>query len=424
MARQFFSGNSIEQAVLSAARHYEIEPESVAYKVREKKHGFINLRKRVVIEVDPEAPKLPEPEIEQRRQETGHSDLERLTGPAIPKDDRGAFVIAGGHAREDGKPAYEDGPRAGEERGEEDRPDTDRGDGDRADRWAEDLEDRWTDAPDDQLEEDSDGESEYDDDRESDRDNGNSADPRAKDRDRRPELDRRPDRGGQDRGSRGGRDRDRDDRSRSARGRDSHARDSHGRDDRGRGDRGRSRRGRGGRQRDTKVLEHFWEGADWDEMELEEGVSKELGAYELAVEKVLDVMDLDIEYTIEEGEVFEIEFSGEDEDILTEENGKVLKAIEHILPRAARTLIGKAIPCRVDCNGFQAEHEEDLMILAKEAAEEVSDSGRSRLLPPMTPADRRIVHLALVDNPHVDTSSEGSGYLKRVRVISVEEDDY
>ncbi|MEO1365554.1 MAG: hypothetical protein AAFX50_00130, partial [Acidobacteriota bacterium] len=55
MPRQFFSGNSIEQAVMSAARHYQIDPELLAYKLRDKKHGFLNIRRRVVIEVDPES---------------------------------------------------------------------------------------------------------------------------------------------------------------------------------------------------------------------------------------------------------------------------------------------------------------------------------------------------------------------------------
>ena len=63
MQRQFFSGNSIEQAVLSAARHYKIEPERLAYTLRDKKTGFVNVRKRVVIVVDPDRPEIDENEI-------------------------------------------------------------------------------------------------------------------------------------------------------------------------------------------------------------------------------------------------------------------------------------------------------------------------------------------------------------------------
>ncbi len=60
MERKFFSGSSVEQAVLAAARHYRIEPERVAYRVRDKKHGFLRPGRQVVIEVDPAAPERAE----------------------------------------------------------------------------------------------------------------------------------------------------------------------------------------------------------------------------------------------------------------------------------------------------------------------------------------------------------------------------
>ena len=56
MSRKFFSGTTLEQAVLAAARHYAIDPERVAYTTRDKRHGFVNVRKKFVIEVDPNAP--------------------------------------------------------------------------------------------------------------------------------------------------------------------------------------------------------------------------------------------------------------------------------------------------------------------------------------------------------------------------------
>ena len=37
-------------------------------------------------------------------------------------------------------------------------------------------------------------------------------------------------------------------------------------------------------------------------------------------------------------------------------------------------------------------------------------------LPPMNPAERRVVHLFLRDNPKVTTDSEGSGDGRRVRI--------
>ncbi len=59
--RRFFSGNTIEQAVISAASAFGLEPSEVAYKQVEKKHGFLKVRRRVVIEVDATAPRREAP---------------------------------------------------------------------------------------------------------------------------------------------------------------------------------------------------------------------------------------------------------------------------------------------------------------------------------------------------------------------------
>ena len=62
MTRKFFSGNTLDQAVMMAARHYEVEPDELAYRQIEKKHGFLRTRKAVMIAVDPDRPRR-EPEV-------------------------------------------------------------------------------------------------------------------------------------------------------------------------------------------------------------------------------------------------------------------------------------------------------------------------------------------------------------------------
>ncbi|MGB5160126.1 MAG: R3H domain-containing nucleic acid-binding protein [Thermoanaerobaculia bacterium] len=55
--RRFFSGNTLEQAVMQAASHYQIDPDEVAYRKIEKRHGFLKTRRGVVIDVDPDNPR-------------------------------------------------------------------------------------------------------------------------------------------------------------------------------------------------------------------------------------------------------------------------------------------------------------------------------------------------------------------------------
>lgn len=353
MSRQFFSGNSIEQAIMAAARHHSIEPEKVAYSVRDKKHGFLNIRRRVVIEVDPQKPKLTDEELASRADVMETSPTAKPTVLEVPPE-------ITPEEREDLAGPAED-----------------------ADDDSDEAEDR-----DDDLEEDDDQD---DDDRDQDQDEDQDEEVR------RSEPVSRGDRGGQKAGKKGGKK---------------------GRDRRDGRDRGR---GRDDESEDGDVREFRGVAVDWkQEVELE-GVTREMAAFEFAVEQVLDVMDLEIEYTIVEGETFKIEFSGEDADLLTEDDGRVLKAFEHVLPRVVRGLVGESLNCKVDCEGFRAEHEDQLVEMAQDAADEVRDSGDSKVLPQMNPSDRRIIHLALVNDPDVETVSQGRGYMKRVRVQMVDE---
>ena len=55
--RRFFWGNSLAQAVMSAARYHRIDPEALAYRIHEKRHGFVKHPRSIVIEVDPGQPR-------------------------------------------------------------------------------------------------------------------------------------------------------------------------------------------------------------------------------------------------------------------------------------------------------------------------------------------------------------------------------
>lgn len=115
--RQFFSGNTVEQAVLAAACHYHVDPERIAYRQVDKRHGFVKMRRRLVIEVDPDNLLRPEGESapapsggEPRRERARPTDR-----PPAPQRRR----EAGGGRREGGR--REDHRREGGRRGREDR---------------------------------------------------------------------------------------------------------------------------------------------------------------------------------------------------------------------------------------------------------------------------------------------------------------
>ena len=136
-----------------------------------------------------------------------------------------------------------------------------------------------------------------------------------------------------------------------------------------------------------------------------------------AIDKLLSVGSLDLEYKILQGdERFEVEMWGADQDILLRDRGRLLLALQHLLPRVTRGIVGHSVVCRVDSDSFQEIREERLRDMAQRAADDVRSNGRPKKLEPMSPDERRIVHITLADYPGVDTESQGSGLFKRVMV--------
>ena len=67
-------------------------------------------------------------------------------------------------------------------------------------------------------------------------------------------------------------------------------------------------------------------------------------------------------------------------------------------------------------DGYRRRREEALVGLAKRTASRVRTTGRSVTLEPMPPNERRIVHLALQDDPAVVTVSIGEGEARKVAI--------
>lgn len=108
----------------------------------------------------------------------------------------------------------------------------------------------------------------------------------------------------------------------------------------------------------------------------------------------------------------ESKFSG----ILIGKKGKNLDALQLILNVYAGKL---NIPQKVfiDAEGYRGRREEALIRLARKTAEQVRKNRGSRLLEPMNPFERRLIHTSLNDMADIDTKSEGEGLYKQVRII-------
>jgi spoIIIJ-associated protein len=114
---------------------------------------------------------------------------------------------------------------------------------------------------------------------------------------------------------------------------------------------------------------------------------------------------------------FDVTVAGADKELLLEGNGRALSAVELILNNAFRHRLGRGSKVRVDAGDFRSRREDELADLAYQVAHAAKESGETQETQPLNPYERRLVHLALADDPAVTTRSRGSGFLKNVQII-------
>lgn len=298
MSKKFFSGDTVEQAVLSAARYFQLDPEAIAFEPVERRHGFLRVRRRSVISVDPERP---------AREETMPSGpsggaKEPEEAPRVDVQDEALDTAVEGNGA--GVSAFQSGTSGWE----------------------------MTSAP----------------------------EPEGRDEDGGPVESDQPE--------------------------------------------------SVGFEPAAEAVAPAGEPLYGDDLEAaREGVARLLAL--AGLELSADVSRVD--------EKVAVELRGGDEDKLLEDRGRNLLAIQHLLPRMLRGLTGRSVPCWVDCDNFHEIRTEQLRDLAQRVASQVRRDRRMQTLEPMSPDERRIVHLTLSDDPAVETVSRGQGLFKRVQVKPV-----
>jgi spoIIIJ-associated protein len=114
-----------------------------------------------------------------------------------------------------------------------------------------------------------------------------------------------------------------------------------------------------------------------------------------------------------------IDFKGADADLLLERNGALLDALEHVVLKAVRLREESLRRFAFDCQDWRRLRIEELKLTAQVAAERVLESGDPFPLSPMSPRERRVIHLALRDQPNIRTVSEGVGPERHIVIMPI-----
>jgi len=136
------------------------------------------------------------------------------------------------------------------------------------------------------------------------------------------------------------------------------------------------------------------------------------------LEQVIKVIGLDVKFQIIPGEEnWKVNFEGRDVRLLIGRRGETLNSLQLLTSLAINKRLDNKVRLVMDAEGYRERREETLRKLAVRLTERVRRTMREVVLEPMTPNERRVIHVALQDNPWVTTSSTGDDPYRKV-VIS------
>jgi spoIIIJ-associated protein len=111
-----------------------------------------------------------------------------------------------------------------------------------------------------------------------------------------------------------------------------------------------------------------------------------------------------------------VEIAGPDAPMVTQRNGELLRALEHIAAKMVRLEPEEHDRISFDSGNFKAMRAREMKMAADAAAERVRRSGTPYSFQPMSSRERRMLHLAFRQFDDLETESSGEG-MRRFVVV-------
>lgn len=188
---------------------------------------------------------------------------------------------------------------------------------------------------------------------------------------------------------------------------------THPEDDEGQGDTGEADHEAGGRRRP---------GQGRAQSETFEADERSRDALAFTTDVIVKMgMDCDISLQQPDAESTDIHIvvTGPDAGRIIGKKGQVLAALQFIVNRAMNRPGIDRRYVSVDADGYRSRREDSLASMARRLGKQAVSDGQIITFEPMSPRDRRVVHLALAKFEGVVTKSEGEGDDRRVQIIPV-----
>ncbi len=118
-----------------------------------------------------------------------------------------------------------------------------------------------------------------------------------------------------------------------------------------------------------------------------------------------------------EEETVVIEIRGDREGILIGKHGRTLDSLQVLISRMVNKRFQSPVKVAVDVDFYRKRRGDALTKMALRMGEKVKRTGQAQTIGPFNARERRVIHMALREDPAVTTESLGEGRIKRVSIL-------
>ena len=139
-------------------------------------------------------------------------------------------------------------------------------------------------------------------------------------------------------------------------------------------------------------------------------------------EDVLSFFGLNVDvYATAEEDVIELSVpSSYLSNILIGRGGEMIRSFQTLIRSTLLQKNAELVRVNLDIADYKKRHNEQLAEKAEKWAKQVLVTGEEMPLPPMNPAERRVVHRVLTDYTQLSTASEGQGADRHIVLRKIE----
>ncbi|MEW6376564.1 MAG: R3H domain-containing nucleic acid-binding protein [Thermodesulfobacteriota bacterium] len=127
-------------------------------------------------------------------------------------------------------------------------------------------------------------------------------------------------------------------------------------------------------------------------------------------------VETEVEGFLKEGRLY-LKIRGDREGILIGRHGRTLDSLQMIITRMINKQLSKPVKVVLDIDDYRERKADNLTKMAVRWGEKAKRMGRALTIGPFNAHDRRIIHMALKEDPSLGTESFGEGDIKKITIV-------